>query len=52
MKKNPYWRDFPKNYTIKSGESLRILAMGLDLDKVQNLTFIFEDNGEEVKIEF
>lgn len=50
--KNPYWRDFPKNYTIKSGESLRILAMGLDLDKVQNLTFIFEDNGEEVKIEF
>lgn len=50
--KNPYWRDFPKNYTIKSGESLRILALGLDLDKVQNLTFIFEDNGQEVKIEF
>lgn len=50
--KNPYWRDFPKNYTIKPGESLRILAMGLHLDKIQNLTFIFEDNGEEIKIEF
>ena len=50
--KNPYWRDFPKNYTIKKGEKLRILAMGLNLDEIQKLTFIFEENAEEFKIEF
>ena len=50
--KNPYWRDFPKNYTIKSGETLRILAMGLKMDEIQKLIFIFDDNGQELKIEF
>lgn len=52
LEKNPYWRDFPKNYTIKKGEKLRILAMGLNLDEIQKLTFIFEKNAEEFKIEF
>ena len=48
----PYLYDFPKNYTIKKGESLRILAMGLYLDKIQSLTFIFDDNNKEFKIVF
>ena len=52
FEKNPYWRDFPKNYTLKNGETLRILAMGLEMDKIQKLTFIFEENSEEFKIEF
>ena len=50
--KNPFWRDFPKNYTIKKGEKLRILAMGLKMDEIQKLIFIFDDNGQEFKIEF
>ena len=50
--KNPYWLDFPKNYTIKNGESLRVLAMGLKMEEIQNLIFIFTDNGKEFKIEF
>lgn len=49
--KNPYWRDFPKNYTIKAGETLRILAMGLNVDEIQKLMFIFEENSKEFKIE-
>lgn len=44
IEKNPYLYDFPKNYTIKKGESLRILAMGLDLNRIQSVTFIFKDN--------
>ena len=52
FEKNPYWRDFPKNYTLKNGETLRILAMGLEMGKIQKLTFIFEENSEEFKIEF
>lgn len=52
IERYPFVLDFPVDYNLSPGESLRILAMGLDLDKVQNLTFIFEDNGEEVKIEF
>lgn len=49
----PYLYDFPKNYTIKKGENLRILAMGLHLNKIQNLTFIFSDsNGDEFEINF
>ena len=42
IEKTPYLYDFPKNYVIKKGESLRILAMGLDIDKVQSVTFIFD----------
>ena len=49
----PYLYDFPKDYTIKKGESIRILAMGLYLDKIQNVTFIFENkDGDEIKITF
>ena len=52
IEQKPYLYDFPKNYTIKPGDSLRILAMGLELKKIQTLTFIFENNGQELKIEF
>ena len=53
LEQNPYLYDFPKDYTIKKGENLRILAMGLYLDKIQDLTFIFEDNnGNDLKITF
>ena len=49
----PYLYDFPKNYTIKKGENIRILAMGLHLDKIQNVTFIFNNlDGNEMKINF
>ena len=49
----PYLYDFPKNYTIKKGENIRILAMGLHLDKIQNVTFIFNNlDGIEMKINF
>ena len=49
----PYLYDFPKNHTLKKGENLRILAMGLHLYKMQNLTFIFNDsNGNDLKITF
>lgn len=45
--------DFPKNCTIKNGESIRILAMGLHLDKIQNVTFIFDNHADnEIKINF
>lgn len=50
--KNPYWVDFPKNYMIKKGDSIRILALGLKLDEIQKLTFIFNNNGQEFSIEF
>lgn len=49
IEKNPYLYDFPKDYTIKKGESLRILAMGLDLDRIQSVTFIFDG---DLKISF
>lgn len=52
IEKTPYLYDFPKNYTLKKGESLRILAMGLDLDRIQSLTFIFENGDEDLKISF
>ena len=52
LETQPYLYDFPKDYTIKKGETLRILALGLDMDKIQKLIFIFDDNAEELKIEF
>lgn len=52
LEKNSYIRDFPKNYTLKSGESLRILAMGLKLDEIQKLKFIFTNNNNDFSIEF
>ena len=49
----PYLYDFPKNYTLQKGETLRILAMGLKLNEIQNLTFIFEkDDKQDLKINF
>lgn len=52
IEQQPYLYDFPKDYTIKTGDSLRILAMGLDMKKIQTLVFIFDNNGQELKIEF
>ena len=52
IEKTPYLYDFPKNYKLKEGESLRILAMGLEMDKIQTITFIFEGEKDDLTITF
>ena len=52
MEKTPYLYDFPKNYNLKPDDTIRILATGLDMDKVQSVTFIFNDNEDEFRITF
>lgn len=53
IEQKPYLYDFPKNYMLKNGENIRILAMGLHLDKVQYLTFIFDSkDGEDLQVIF
>ncbi len=53
IEQNPFLLDFPKDYKIKKGETLRILAMGLRMNAIQNLTFIFEGNAAtDIKINF
>ena len=53
VEQTPFLHDFPKNYILKKGENLRLLAMGLHLDRIQDLTFIFDNNeGNDLKITF
>jgi hypothetical protein len=50
--KNAFIRDLPKNKELKTGDSIRILALGSLLDNIQNMRFIFVDDGNEFSIEF
>lgn len=52
LEKNSFLRDFPENKTIKSGESIRILASATKDKKNPQAEFIVVVNDQEQKISF
>lgn len=52
VERYPFGLDFPVDYNLLPQESVRILAIGLNLKDIQKLLFLFEQKGEKFSIEF
>lgn len=52
VERHPFSLDFPKNYTIHPGNTLRILCIGMDKNRELGLVLIFEKNGIEEQVGF